>query len=150
MELSPTAYRLLSDAIVVAHFGFVLFAFLGGLLVLRWRRVAWVHLPCAAWGVIVEFTGWICPLTTWEKSFRELGRTPGYEGGFVEHYVAAVMYPDGLTRGMQLAIGLLVLAVNVAVYWHVFRRRKRTVASPTPRPARSPSRAPASPSHHGR
>lgn len=129
MIISPAVYRFLADAVVVLHLGFVLFVVLGGLLVLRWRRVMWAHLPAAAWGVLIEFGGWICPLTPLENNLRALGREPGYAGGFVEHYIVAILYPSGLTRGMQLAIGVFVLAVNGFVYWRIFRGRRRAPAA---------------------
>ena len=121
-------YRFAADAVLVLHACFVLFVVLGGLLALRWPRVAWVHLPAAAWGAAIEFWGWVCPLTPLEQSLRRLGGEAGYSGGFVEHYVVALLYPRGLTRGLQLAIGLFVLAVNLAVYawvWHRARTRRR-------------------------
>ncbi|MEW5930913.1 MAG: DUF2784 domain-containing protein [Gemmatimonadota bacterium] len=123
-------YRFLADTVLVLHLAFVLFVALGGLLVLRWRRAAWVHLPAAAWGAAVMFTGWICPLTPLENWLRGLGGEAGYRGGFVEHYVVSVLYPAGLTRGIQVALGLGVILVNVAVYWRflVTRRRERSAA----------------------
>jgi uncharacterized protein DUF2784 len=128
MTVSPAVYRALADAVVVLHFCFVLFVVLGGLLVLRWRKLAWVHLPCAVWGVLIEFAGWICPLTPLENHLRALGREPGYAGGFVEHYIVAILYPSGLTRGIQYALGAFVLAVNLFVYWRVFSARRRRPA----------------------
>jgi Protein of Unknown function (DUF2784) len=128
VDLSPATYRLLADTVVVIHFGFVLFVVLGGLLVLRWKRAAWVHLPCAAWGALIEFGGWICPLTPLEQNLRALGREPGYAGGFVEHYIVSLMYPAGLTRWMQVLIGLFVIAVNAFVYWRAFGRHRRREA----------------------
>lgn len=118
-------YRLLADAVVLLHAAFVLFVLLGGLLVLRWPRLAWAHLPVVAWGAGIEFLGGICPLTPLENHWRRLAGEGGYPGGFVEHYVIALLYPSGLTRGVQLALGGLVLAVNTAVYLAVWRRRKR-------------------------
>jgi hypothetical protein len=119
-------YRLLADAVLLAHAAFVVFVMLGGLLVLRSPRVAWIHLPVAAWGAGIEFAGAICPLTPLENHWRSLAGAQGYAGGFVEHYVFALLYPDGLTRNVQVALGLLVLAVNAAVYalaWRRWRRR---------------------------
>ena len=127
MTLSPAAYRTLADAVVVFHFGFVLFVVLGGALVLRWRRAVWVHLPCAAWGALIEFGGWICPLTPLERRLRDLGHQAGYAGGFVEHYITRVMYPTGLTREMQIAIGVFVIAINLLFYWLAFRRKRRRI-----------------------
>jgi len=124
VTLSPAAYRALADVVVALHFGFVLFVVLGGLVVLRWRRAAWVHLPCAAWGALIEFGGWICPLTPVEKHFRALGHQAGYPESFVEHYITRLMYPAGLTRGMQVAIGVFVIAINLALYWLAFGRHR--------------------------
>jgi hypothetical protein len=131
--MTPAVYRARADAVVVLHFAFVVFVVLGGVAVLRWRRAAYVHLPCATWGALIELGGWTCPLTPLENHLRALGRQAGYTGSFVEHYVTRVMYPAGLTRGMQLAIGIFVVAVNALVYRRAFRRRPaRTAITPAP------------------
>jgi hypothetical protein len=116
-------YRLLADLVLVLHAAFVAFVMLGGLLALRWPRLAWVHLPVVVWGAGIEFLGGICPLTPLENHWRRLAGDQGYTGGFVEHYVFPVLYPEGLTRQVQLGLGLLVLAVNVSIYaWMLWRR----------------------------
>ncbi|HSF41408.1 MAG TPA: DUF2784 domain-containing protein [Thermoanaerobaculia bacterium] len=115
-------YRLLADLVVVLHVGFVLFVVLGGLFALRWPRAAWFHLPTAIWGAGIEFLQGICPLTPLENHLRKLGGESGYAGGFVEHYVLPVLYPPGLTRGVQLALGIFVVAFNLVVYTLVWRR----------------------------
>lgn len=117
-------YRILADFVLVLHLGFVLFVVLGGLLVFRWPRVMYAHIPAALWGVIIEFMGWPCPLTPLEKHLRRLGGEAGYEGGFIEHYVMSLLYPGGLSRLHQLILGLAVLALNLVIYWRVFRRRR--------------------------
>lgn len=118
-------YRTLADVLVLLHLSFVGFVMLGGLLILHWPRAAWVHLPAALWGAIVEFTGWICPLTLWEQSLRRLGGSVGYADGFVEHYLLPVLYPEGLTRSIQTLLGTVVMVVNLAIYGEVCRRRFR-------------------------
>lgn len=118
-------YRILADSVLVVHFLFVLFVVLGGLAVLRWRWLMWLHLPAAAWGALIEFAGWICPLTPLEKHFRRLSGEAGYEGDFIEEYLLSLIYPEGLTRFHQVVLGLAVLAVNGLVYWRVFRRASR-------------------------
>ena len=118
------SYRLLADLVLVVHAAFVVFVMLGGVAVLRWPRLAWVHLPAAIWGAGIEFAGGICPLTPLENHWRQLAGEQGYSGGFVEHYVVAALYPEGLTRGLQIALGLAALAVNAAVYWRVWSRMK--------------------------
>jgi hypothetical protein len=115
-------YGVLADLVLVVHLGFVLFVVLGGLLVLRWPRAAWIHLPAAVWGVLIEFTGGICPLTPLENRLRRIAGETGYAGGFVEHYVTAVLYPDGLTRAAQVVLGALVLLVNAMIYQRMLRR----------------------------
>ena len=109
-------YRRLADLVLVLHLAFVLFVVLGGLLVLRSPRVAWLHLPATIWGVLIEYTGWICPLTPLENSFRMRGGEAGYNGGFIEHYIQPALYPPGLTRTTQIVLGSLVLIVNLAAY----------------------------------
>ena len=109
-------YRRLADLVLVLHLAFVLFVVLGGLLVLRSPRVAWLHLPATIWGVLIEYTGWICPLTPLENSFRMGGGEAGDNGGFIEHYIQPALYPPGLTRTTQIVLGSLVLIVNLAAY----------------------------------
>jgi hypothetical protein len=118
-------HRLLADLVLLLHAAFVAFVMFGGLLVVRWPRAAWLHLPLVAWGAGIEFLGGICPLTPLENHWRHLAGEQGYAGGFVEHYVVAALYPDGLTRNVQLVLGLLVLAVNAAIYGWVWRRNRR-------------------------
>lgn len=118
-------YRVLADAVLIVHLCFVVFVVLGGLAVLRWPRVAWLHVPVVLWGIYIEFSGRICPLTPLENSLRERGGEPGYSGGFIEHYITALIYPEGLSRTTQFVLGAAVIAVNVIVYWRVLRRRGR-------------------------
>ena len=117
-------YGLLADLVLLAHAGFVVFVVLGGLPVLRWPRLAWLHLPAVAWGAGIEFAGAICPLTPLEIHLRSLAGQQGYAGGFVEHYVFALLYPEGLTRNVQLALGLLVVVINSLLYAIVWRRHR--------------------------
>ena len=114
--------RLLADAVVVVHLLFIVFAVAGGWLALRWRWLPLLHLPALAWGMTVEFTGWICPLTPLENRLRQAGGAAGYGGGFIDHYLLPVIYPESLTREAQLLIGLGLLAINVVAYLLVWRR----------------------------
>ena len=118
-------YRLLADAVLVLHLAFVLFVAVGGFLVLKWPRLAWVHLPVVIWGGLIELTGWICPLTPLENLLRKAGGEAGYAGGFIDHYIIALIYPEGLTRTMQIALGAMVFVVNTAIYVWVFHLRPR-------------------------
>ena len=118
-------YRALADLILALHLVFVLFVVLGGLLVLRWPRIAWLHIPAAIWGVLIEFTGWICPLTPLENSLRTRGGEAGYSGGFIEHYIQPLLYPAGLTRSTQVVLGSLVLALNLTAYGIMVSRMRR-------------------------
>jgi len=117
-------YKLAADGVFLAHLAFVLFVVLGGVAVWKWPRLAWLHLPAVGWGVAIEFTGWICPLTPWEQSLRRLAGEKGYSGGFVEHYLVPLLYPEQLTRGDQLLLGVLVLAINVTAYALILRRHR--------------------------
>ena len=119
-------YPLLADLALVLHLVFVVFVLFGGLLVLRWRWIAWLHLPAAAWGAIVEFTGWICPLTPLEDWLRAQGGEATYTRDFVSRYLLPILYPDALTPDIQVALGALVLAVNLAIYGWLSRTERRT------------------------
>lgn len=120
--------RLAADLLVLIHFGFIIFVVLGGLLVLRWPRAAWIHLPAAAWGAWIEFTQGVCPLTPLENHLRAMGGEAGYDGGFVAQYIIPIIYPPGYSPELANMLGLLVLAINVAVYsvvvWRALARRK--------------------------
>ncbi|MCU9950493.1 DUF2784 domain-containing protein [Pseudomonas sp. PDM13] len=109
-------YRIAADAVVLFHLGFILFVLLGGLLVLRWPKLALLHLPAACWGVTVEWLHLICPLTPLENTLRRAAGEQGYEGGFIEHHVLPVIYPAGLTPGIQLWLGGIVVGLNLLVY----------------------------------
>ena len=117
--------RLLADAVVALHLAFILFVVGGGALVLWRRGWAVLHVPAVAWGAWTEFTGTLCPLTPWEQSLRQQAGAAGYAGGFVDHYLVPLIYPAGLTPGLQVALGALVLLLNAAIYLGVWRRRQR-------------------------
>jgi Protein of Unknown function (DUF2784) len=116
--------HVLADLVLVVHLAFVVFIVLGGLLVFRWRWVAWLHIPSAIWGTVIEFAGWICPLTPLENWLRKESGGTAYEGGFVEHYLLPVLYPAGMPRSAQFVLGALVLAINLTVYAVVFARTR--------------------------
>lgn len=115
------AYQLLATAIALLHFGFILFVIIGGFLLLRWPKLMWLHLPAAVWGALIEFAGFWCPLTKWENICLRAAGKAGYSEGFVAHYLFAVIYPAGLTRSMEVAIGTLVVLVNAAIYVRVLK-----------------------------
>jgi hypothetical protein len=117
-------YGILAGVIIVAHFLFIAFVAAGGLLVLRWPRLAWVHLPAVVWGVVVELTGWICPLTPLENYLRRLGGSSSYSGGFIEQYLIPIIYPANLTAATQYILGGLVIVVNLILYFLVIRKQR--------------------------
>lgn len=124
---------LTADIIVLVHLAFIVFVSLGGFFIVKWPKMTFLHLPCALWGVLIEFGGWICPLTHLEMHFRQLSGQTGYDGGFIDHYVLPIVYPAGLTRGMQITFGVIILAVNLCAYGRLLvnltKRRKRRTAS---------------------
>ena len=125
-------YRFLADLVVLCHLVFVLFAASGSLLALRWPVVAWLHIPAAVWGALVEFSGWICPLTPLENWLRLQGNTTAYSGGFIDHYIMPILYPPGLTRGIQIILGLAILVVNAAIYGYIILRPRLKKQIKTP------------------
>lgn len=127
----PILYRCAADLVLILHLLFVVFVIAGGLLALKWRWIPYLHLPAATWGAVVEFFGWICPLTPWENSLRRAAGDAMYSGSFVEHYLVPILYPAGLSREIQVLLGLLVILVNLVVYGRLIalnrpaRRRQR-------------------------
>ena len=114
---------LLADLVLIAHLSFIVFVIFGGLIVLKWHEVMWLHIPCAIWGALIGFFGWICPLTYLENYFRQAGNADSYEGGFIQHYLVPIIYPQGLTTGMQILLGVIVIVINLIIYYFVWRYR---------------------------
>ncbi len=109
-------YRLTADFVVLIHLAFILFASLGGLLVLKYPRCALLHLPALSWAVLISLFGWVCPLTPLENWLRERGGMSGYDSSFIEHYILPLIYPGELTRTIQIFLGLLVFVINLGIY----------------------------------
>ena len=123
-------YRWLADLVLVVHLLFIVFVVAGGFAAVRWPRLAWAHLPCLAWGALIEFAGWICPLTPLENDLRIASGEAGYSGGFIERYLLPIIYPGALNREIQIGLGVSVLALNALAYaWLIARRRRRRAAS---------------------
>lgn len=118
-------FRWFADLVVGFHLLFVAFVVLGGLLALRWPRVAWIHLPATLWGILIEYTGWICPLTPLEQWLRARAGQSGYPGGFIDHYLLPILYPADLTRPTQWFLGTLVLGINGALYGFLLRKARK-------------------------
>ena len=115
-------YWLLADALLLLHLAFILFVVAGGLLTAWKPKLVWLHLPAVVWGALIEFMRWICPLTPLENHFRRLSGESGYAGGFIEHYLLPLIYPDALTATTQYVLGALVLAINTLIYFWLWRR----------------------------
>ena len=111
-----------ADVIVLIHFSFILFVIFGGFLAMKWRKVIWLHMPAAVWGVLIEFYGWICPLTILENQLRRDNNNGAYSTGFIEHYIIPVIYPEGLTPEIQIILGTVVIVVNLFIYTLVFKK----------------------------
>jgi hypothetical protein len=119
-------YALLADVVLVLHATFILFVVLGGLLVLWRRGLAWFHVPGALWGILIEFRGWVCPLTYLENDLRAAAGASGYPGGYIDHYLMPLVYPPGLTFDTQVLLGLAALLINAIIYalvWRKFRAK---------------------------
>jgi hypothetical protein len=116
---------IIADLLLLLHFAFILFVLFGGLLVVYRYRFAWLHVPMFLWGAVVNIASLPCPLTPLENHYRQLAGQAGYQGGFVEHYIAALIYPDGLTADLGLVVGIGTLLWNIAIYSLVVWRLRR-------------------------
>ena len=118
-------FQIAADLMVVLHLGFIGFVVIGGFLVFRWRWVLFLHVPTAVWGALIEFQGWLCPLTPLEQQLRQASGQIGYTGGFIEHYILPIVYPSNLTREVQIVLGTFVVVINVAIYgWMIAQHRR--------------------------
>jgi Protein of Unknown function (DUF2784) len=124
MNTLQILYQLLADLIVLVHVAFVVFAVLGGLLAARWRRLVWIHLPAVIWAALVEVLGWVCPLTPLENWLRRKGGQAGYPSDFIAHYVLPILYPEGLNREVQIALGAFVILINLTIYIWILRTKR--------------------------
>ena len=118
-------YQLAADAVVLLHFGFILYVLLGGLLSYKWLCLLWLHLPAVIWGAVMSMAGWICPLTPLENKLRAAGGGGHYSSGFIEHYILPVIYPAGLSRELQTTMGVALLVVNALVYLGLIIKYKK-------------------------
>ncbi len=118
-------HPLLADLVLIVHLAFVVFVLCGGLLVLRWRWIAWLHLPATVWGAVGEFTDRICPLTPLENWLCAQGSEVGDEHDFTARYLLPILYPGDLTRNLQLLLGTVVVVLNAAVYWSLWHTQAR-------------------------
>jgi hypothetical protein len=126
--LKGMIYLILADLVVLVHFAFILFVTLGGSLVFKWRWITSLHIPSAFWGALIEFEGWVCPLTPLENRLRDVGGGLGYGQDFIEHYLMPIIYPPALSRRVQLTLGAGVVLINGLIYaWLLLRclRRQR-------------------------
>ena len=114
--------QLIADLIILIHLGFILFVIFGGLLVIKWKKFIWLHIPAVLWGILIEFFGWICPLTTLENELRQINNSGGYESGFIEHYIIPIIYPLELTREIQILMGIAVIVINLLIYSIIFKK----------------------------
>lgn len=126
-------WGFLAEVVLVLHGLFVVWVVAGAFAVWRWPALALLHLPAVAWGAWIEFSAGVCPLTPLEVAWRQRAGEAGYTGGFIEHYLTAAIYPEGLTRETQWALGAAVLAINLLIYGLlVFRLRSRPKETPPP------------------
>ena len=114
-------YHILADLVLIIHTIFIIFVIIGGILVLKWRLVVWFHIPSAIWGILIEFKGWICPLTYLENYLRKTGDTEKYTGDFIQYYLTPVVYPPILSIDIQYLLGIIVFIFNIIIYSLVWR-----------------------------
>ena len=118
-------FALGADFLVLVHLCFIIFVILGGFMLLKWRWLIFMHLPALIWAVLLEFQGWLCPLTPVEQTLRQMAGQQGYEGGFIQHYILPIIYPPALQQDIQFILGVLLILINVIIYLWVFLKPDR-------------------------
>jgi hypothetical protein len=118
-------YCLLADVVFIIHLCFIVFVVIGAFFVLKWRWVAFIHIPAVIWGLAIEFLNAPCPLTPWEQQLLLRAGEEAYRGGFVDHYIVPLIYPDANPR-FFLEAGIFLLVLNCVVYaWIIMRMRAK-------------------------
>lgn len=117
-------YHLLADLVVILHLIFIIFVIFGGLTVLLWQRIIWIHIPCVVWGILLEINSWICPLTYLENYFRKSAGKEDYSTGFIQQYLVPIVYPRGLEPDFQVILGLLLIIINIIIYLFIWYQLK--------------------------
>ena len=120
-------FRLAADGVLILHLAFILFVLFGAAMAVRWRWIPLVHLPAATWGVIIELSGGVCPLTYMENDFRLKAGQSGYTESFVEHYILDIIYPAGITTDIQFVLAGVVIVINIALYGWLYARRRHGI-----------------------
>jgi len=120
------------ELVVLVHFAFIVWVVFGGFLAIRFRWLAFAHLPALVWGVLLEVNGWICPLTPLENELRAARGADVYDTGFVENYLIPVIYPAGLTRDIQLVLAAGLVVINLIAYALVVKRHVTSQSAGTP------------------
>jgi len=124
--MSKNMYLLLADFVVIIHFLFITVVVFGGLLAIKWRKMIRIHLPFLIWGIFIELSGWICPLTPLEIWLRRQAEVDIYQGGFISYYLVPIIYPSGLTTNIQWLIAAGLIFLNVFVYAYIFWLRPKS------------------------
>ncbi len=119
-------YKFLADLVLLIHFTFILFVVFGGFTVLKLRRIIYYHIPAALWGAVIEITGWVCPLTPLEIELRVRAGSGFYTGGFIDHYLTPIVYPPGLTLQLQYYLAAVVIIINAAAYYLVWKKLRES------------------------
>ena len=118
-------YKLLADLVLLVHLAFIIFVIFGGLLAIKNVKWAWLHAPAAVWAGLVEFAGWICPLTHLENLLCFRAGASTYQDSFIAHYLFPLIYPTELTRNVQILIGTGVVLISLFIYSLVLYKRIR-------------------------
>ena len=118
-------YEIASNLILLVHLIFIIFVVLGGLLFFASRKIIFIHIPALIWGIYIELTSSICPLTYLENWFLHKANLTTYSEGFIQNYLVPIVYPMSLTKDLQIYLGMTLIVVNIIIYGFIFDKLKK-------------------------
>jgi len=115
-------YEFLATFTLIIHFLFIVYVILGGLLFFIKHWTIYFHIPAFLYGVYVEFTQSICPLTYLENFFLSKAKVAMYSTSFIQNYLIPIIYPVNLTKELQIILGISLIVINVIIYGIIFAK----------------------------
>ena len=118
-------YEFFANLTLIAHLIFILFVVIGGLIFFIFPKIIYMHLPALSWGIYIELTNSVCPLTYLENWFLYKGEFTPYSNNFINNYLIPIIYPEGLTNEIQIYLGISLIVINILIYGLIYKNFKR-------------------------
>ena len=117
-----TVFEIFATLALLLHFSFILFVIFGAILILKFKKIIYVHIPAVTWGVYIELSHSTCPLTHLENFFLKKAGKDQYSVDFIENYIFKIIYPPALNYEIQTYLGVILIFVNLLIYYYIVKK----------------------------